>query len=169
MLTTPNIITLLRVPLVLFFLQDNPLLRTAALILAMLSDYLDGLIARRWGKVSSVGTFLDPLADKFFVVFVLSVFLLEDRLHLWQAVTMLCRDMSVVLFGFYLAWKGVLPTYQFRSIICGKITTTLQFGVLLSLLFHLQVPNLIYLSFIALGALALAELYSDRGRLKVEN
>lgn len=169
MLTVPNFITILRVPLVIFFLQEDLVWRVGALILAMLSDFLDGQIARRYGKISSLGTFLDPLADKFFVFFVLSVFLFEGKLHFWEAATMLCRDLSVFLFGCYLAWKGTLQDYQFRAIICGKIMTTLQFTVLLSLLLHLAIPPLVYLSFVVIGSLALVELYLDRARLKVES
>lgn len=168
MITLPNLITLMRFPLALAFLQDNVLWRITALILAMLSDGLDGYIARRFGKISRLGTFLDPLADKLFVIFVLGIFLAEGRLNLWEAATMLCRDFSVILFGFYLAWKGTLNQYQFRAIRCGKVTTVLQFAVLLGLTIHAAIPSFIFISFIILGLLALIELYGDRRRLKVE-
>ena len=169
MITMPNIITLLRLPLALFFLQENVFWRIFALILAMLSDCLDGFIARRYDRISRAGTFLDPLADKIFVFFVLSVFLMEGKLHIWQAATMLCRDLSVLLFGIYLAWRGVLLKYQFRSIISGKIMTILQFTVLLALLLRIAIPEQLYFSFVILGLVALIELYLDRAKLKVES
>jgi CDP-diacylglycerol--glycerol-3-phosphate 3-phosphatidyltransferase len=167
MLTVPNIITLLRLPLALFFLQESVPLRVFALVFAMLSDILDGLIARRYGQVSSVGSFLDPLADKFFVFFVLSIFLIEERLHYWQAATMLCRDFSVLLFGCYLGWKGTLSGYQFRSILSGKIMTLFQFVVLLALLFRIAIPEQAFFSFMLVGMMMFVELYLDRAKLKV--
>ena len=130
MFTLPNIITLLRFPLALAFLQDNPFYRALAVLLAMLSDGLDGYIARRYGKISRFGTFIDPLADKIFVLTALGVLLVEKRLLPWEALTMLSRDFSLLAFGMYLTIKGTFSQYQFRAIWCGKVMTALQFGVL---------------------------------------
>src|ERR1700761_9544100 len=103
MLTIPNLISLLRLPLALVFLQDNVFFRALALLLAMASDALDGYVARRYKETSRLGSVLDPLMDKFFVFFIMGVFYFEHRLSLWEAGTMLCRDISVILFGCYLA------------------------------------------------------------------
>lgn len=168
MFTLPNIITLLRFPLVLAFLQDNATIRAVALILAMLSDGIDGYYARRFNVTSRIGTFLDPLADKVFVIVILAVFLTEHRLLPWEAVTMLSRDIAVFLFGLYLTLKGTIVEYQFRAIWYGKIMTTLQFTVIFSLIFGVIVPSVVYLTFVLLGVLSFAELYRDRKRLKVE-
>lgn len=169
MLTLPNFITLLRFPLALAFLQDNPLYRAIAVLLAMLSDGLDGYIARRYGKISRFGTFLDPMADKLFVLLVLGILLSEKRLLPWEAITMLCRDFSVLIFGIYLAFKGTLGQYQFRAIWCGKLMTALQFTVLFGLIFHVEFPPFVYFLFIIIGLSALVELYLERTKLKVEN
>lgn len=169
MLTLPNFITLLRFPLALAFLQDNTLYRALAILLAMLSDGLDGYIARRYGKISRFGTFLDPLADKLFVLFVLGILLNEQKLLPWEAITMLCRDFSVLIFGVYLAFKGTLSQYQFRAIWCGKLMTALQFTVLLGLIFHIQFPPIVFFLFIVIGLSALIELYLERSKLKIEN
>lgn len=169
MLTLPNIITLLRFPLALAFLQDNTFYRALAIVLAMLSDGLDGYIARRYGKISRFGTFIDPVADKLFVLLALGVLLSEKRLLPWEAATMLCRDFSVLIFGGYLAFKGNLGKYQFRAIWCGKLMTALQFFVLFGLVFHLSFPPFVYFLFIIIGMAALVELYLERTKLKVEN
>lgn len=161
MLTVPNLISLLRFPLALVFLQENVVFRTIALLLAMVSDALDGYIARRYERTSRLGTVLDPLMDKFFVLFILGIFYFEQRLNLWEAVAMLSRDFAVILFGFYLFGKGALKTYRFRAIWCGKMTTLLQFGVLLALTFGMVVSPVIYCAFIILGLLALGELYIE--------
>lgn len=168
MLTLPNFITFLRFPLALAFFQENPLWRCLALILAMVSDALDGYFARRYGNISRFGTFLDPVADKFFVITALIVLVGENRLASWEAITMLCRDFSVIIFGCYLAFKGTLPEYQFRAIWCGKITTAMQLIVLFGLTCRIPLSPFVYVTFVALGLLALVELYLERAKLKVE-
>lgn len=169
MFTLPNFITLLRFPLALAFLQENALYRAIAIILAMVSDGLDGYIARRYGKISRFGTLIDPLADKLFVLFVLAILLGEKRLLPWEAATMLCRDFSLLLFGIYLLCKGKLSQYECRAILCGKLMTALQFTVLLGLIFHIHFPPFIYILFIVIGFSALIELYLKRKKLKNEN
>jgi CDP-diacylglycerol--glycerol-3-phosphate 3-phosphatidyltransferase len=158
MMTLPNLITLLRFPLALAFFQENPWYRAIAIFLAMISDSLDGYLARRYGKMSRLGTILDPLADKLFVLCALSVFLYEGRLQIWEALTMLSRDFSVLLFGLYLKCKGDYTRYRFRAIWCGKIMTALQFMVLLGLVFGFAFPPFVFLVFLLIGAAALIEL-----------
>lgn len=168
MLTLPNILSILRIPLALAFLQDNLLYRVIALILAMATDALDGYLARKYRLTTPLGTVLDPLMDKFFVFFVLGIFISENKLNSWEAMAMLCRDFSVIIFVFYLTWKGNLSKYQPRAIYCGKVTTFMQFTVLLGLCFHITFPPFIFISFIVIGLFALVELYLERGKLRVE-
>lgn len=157
--TIPNLLSITRIPLAFIFLNENLTLRLFALTIAMLTDFLDGYLARRNQWHSRLGTLLDPLTDKFFVFMVLFTLIGEHRLSLWEAGAMLCRDLSVIVFGVYLALRGYLARYQFRAIWCGKVTTTLQFMVLLALTLGYEVPSILYGSFIFLGILALAELY----------
>lgn len=159
MVTIPNIISLIRFPLALLFLQNNPFYRTLAILLAMFSDGLDGYIARKYNLKSAFGVLLDPLMDKFFVLFCLGIFISEDKLTLWEAAAFICRDFSVLFFGIYLALRGHLSSYRFRSIWCGKLTTFLQFSVLLALTLDLAIPSFAFTIFIVLGLLALVELY----------
>jgi phosphatidylglycerophosphate synthase len=168
MLNVPNLLSLSRIPLALVFLQDNLFFRAAALILAMLSDCLDGYLARKHRLVTPLGTSLDPLMDKFFVFFVLGILFKEGRLCSWEAIAMLCRDFSVIIFGCYLAWKGTLRAYQVRAIWSGKVTTFMQFTVLLGLTCRMAFPPIVFISFIIIGLLALVELYLQRTKTKVE-
>lgn len=166
MFTIPNLLSLFRIPLAFLFLQQNTTVRLLALILAMLTDFLDGYLARRHQWQSRLGTLLDPLTDKFFVFLVLFTLITENHLSYWEAGAMLCRDVSVIIFGTYLALRGYLARYQFRAIWCGKVTTTLQFLVLLALTLGYEVPVVLYGSFIFLGVLALAELYLSPHEIK---
>jgi phosphatidylglycerophosphate synthase len=146
-------------PLALLFLQANPTYRAIAILLAMATDGLDGFIARRFHLCNRVGTLLDPIMDKFFVFFVLTVLIGENRLTGVEACLFICRDFSVILYGIYLAIRGRLGSYKFRAIWCGKITTVLQFIVLLGLAFGLELPVYLFIFFIILGIMALGELY----------
>jgi CDP-diacylglycerol--glycerol-3-phosphate 3-phosphatidyltransferase len=157
--TFSNFLSLLRGPLALLFIIDNPLYRSLAIILAMASDSLDGYLARKYRKTSQIGAVLDPLMDKFFVFFAVSMFIFEGQLRLWEALALISRDFAVLFFGLYLALRGTWSNFQFRSIWSGKITTTLQFFVLLGLTFHIAMPIYIFWCFIILGILALFELY----------
>jgi len=163
----PNCLSLLRFPLALAFLQGNPLIRALAILLALVSDGLDGYIARRTRQISRIGTVLDPLADKFFVLFALYTFISEGRLSWPDAALFISRDFSVVIYGLYLAMRRRLVDYKFRAIWCGKITTVLQMSILLSLSAGLPVPDPVYTLFAVLGIAALIELYfTDRSRRK---
>lgn len=166
--TIPNLLSLLRIPFALVFLQGNPLYRSLAIIFAMITDILDGYLARRYRMSSQIGALIDPIMDKFFVLFVLATLITENRLSWPDALSLICRDYSVVLFGFYLVLSGQLTKYQFRAIWCGKVTTALQFAILLGLTFHYEFSPLVYDTFIVLGILALLELYFKKSDALLE-
>ncbi|MFA5249968.1 MAG: CDP-alcohol phosphatidyltransferase family protein, partial [Parachlamydiales bacterium] len=85
MLTLPNLLSFMRAPLALLFLQKNIPLRLLALVAAMLSDFFDGYLARKKQTISRFGSVLDPAMDKFFVYFTLSIFYFEGNLRLSEA------------------------------------------------------------------------------------
>ncbi len=159
MFTFPNLLSLMRVPLALLFFQDNVIYRGVAIILAMLTDGLDGYLARKFQQISRVGTWLDPLTDKLFVLVALVVLFQEQRLQLWQAAAFIGRDFAVLLFGIYLTICQRIVNYRVRAIWWGKITTTLQFFILLVLVFYGPIPSYFYFFFITCGLLAFRELF----------
>jgi CDP-diacylglycerol--glycerol-3-phosphate 3-phosphatidyltransferase len=167
MFTLPNLITLIRIPCALAFLQENVVIRAIAIMIAMISDGLDGYFARRYDQTSRLGTLLDPLVDKIFVFFVLAVLIEEQKIAGWEVVSMLCRDFAVMIFGMYLILRGKFGSYQFRSIWFGKITTTLQFSVIFAIVCNAHVPSPVFFLFIVLGLLALCELYFSKLRTDV--
>ena len=154
-----NFLSILRIPLAFALVTDFSLYRALAIGLAMITDGLDGYLARRYRMTSQVGAFLDPLTDKFFVFFAIMIFIREGNLELWQAASMLSRDAAIALFGAYLAIKKNLPNFPFQSIWCGKVTTFIQFSILLALTFHLSIPIYAFYALMVLGFLALGELY----------
>jgi len=158
MITVSNGLSFIRAPLAFLFWQDNPTLRFVAIFLAMLTDCVDGYLARRNKSASQFGAVLDPAMDKFFVYFVLSVFFIEERIGFFALATMLSRDLFLCLHAFYIIVRGRWKKVVFRAIKWGKITTALQFLVLIGLTFGFNFPWYIYASFIAMGWLAFLEL-----------
>lgn len=169
MLTIPNFISFLRFPLAFLFLKQDVSIRAVALILAMLTDGLDGFLARRFQLSSRFGTLLDPLMDRFFVFFVIVVLLGEGTIGFWEVLALVCRDISVILFGFYLVFSGKLTRYRFKAIWCGKATTFLQFLVFLGLTLNIAIPPFTYTLFILLGLMALIELYLSKEAINPTN
>ena len=158
MLNPPNSLSLLRAPLALLFIIENTTTRIIAIILAMLTDSIDGYLARRYRYTSRFGTILDPLMDKFFVYVVLLTLLFENQMSLWQTTTMLTRDLFLFLFMVYLGISGAWKNFEFRAIRWGKITTASQFLFLLAIVLKLSFPSFIYNVFIVFGCLAFFEL-----------
>lgn len=106
MLTLPNILTLSRifaVPLLCFLLwwpgwELGHLLAFALYCVAGITDYFDGMLARSSGRVSRLGIFLDPIADKIMVAAVILVLVhtgIITWLHVLAALVILLREIMV--------------------------------------------------------------------------
>jgi CDP-diacylglycerol---glycerol-3-phosphate 3-phosphatidyltransferase len=68
---------------------------TALFIAAMSTDWFDGRIARRRGRTSSLGTLLDPVADKLLVLSVLITLIDQDVFPAWMVVAIVAREFLV--------------------------------------------------------------------------
>lgn len=158
MLNPSNSLSFLRAPLALLFIIDSTVLRILTILLAMITDSIDGYLARRYRYTSRFGAFLDPMMDKFFVYFVLSVLVFEQHIQLWQAGTMLSRDCFLFIFMLYLTITGNWKTFQFRAICWGKVTTAFQFCLLIAIVLKWPIPSFLYLFFLLFGFLAFIEL-----------
>ena len=113
-LNLPNILTYGRVAAVpvvvaLLFWPDQTWARMSALaiyILAAITDFFDGYLARAWSQQSSLGRMLDPIADKLLVAAVLLVLAADKTISgwsLWAAIVILCREILVSGLREYLA------------------------------------------------------------------
>ncbi len=169
MFNLSNSLSLLRAPLAFLFLLESPTVRLVAILLAMLTDSIDGYVARRWHTTTRFGAVLDPAMDKFFVVFCLGVLLSEARLEPWQALVMISRDFALCLFGLYLSLAGLWHSYKFRAIRWGKITTALQFIVLIALTLGYTISWHLYASFVVFAGLALIELFQFKKSATLPN
>lgn len=158
MFTISNSLSFVRAPIALLFLQENASLRIFAVILAMLTDSIDGYVARRSKSVSKFGAVLDPAMDKFFVYFALSTLFFEGTVKPWQVFAMLSRDFFLALFGLYLWISSRWSKYEFRSIRWGKVTTALQLFILIGLVLGYTFSGYVFFAFIVMGLLAFIEL-----------
>lgn len=158
-LTLSNSLSLIRIPLAFLFLQENPYVRLLAIALAMITDSIDGYFARRSQSASRFGAILDPAMDKFFVFFALTVLFLEEKIASWEVAAMLSRDFFLCIYGILMLAAGRWRTIVFRGIRWGKVTTALQFIVLMGLVFQFSFSWIIYGSFVIMGWLAFIELF----------
>lgn len=159
MFNLSNSLSLLRAPLALVFLVESPTLRLMAILLAMLTDSIDGYLARKTKTTSRFGAVLDPAMDKFFVFFALGVLFMESKIEIWQVLMMVSRDFALCLFGLYLSLSGLWQTYEFRAIRWGKITTALQFFVLVGVTLGYTMPVYLFYAFVAFALFGLYELF----------
>lgn len=159
MLTLSNGLSFSRAPLALLFLQENSSLRLLAILLAMITDSIDGYLARRSRSSSRLGAILDPAMDKFFVYFALAIFSFEDRIGAWEIAAMLSRDFFLCLYALFMFATGRWRSIVFRAIRWGKATTALQFLVLIGLTLKFSFSWVIFGAFVAMGWLAFLELF----------
>jgi len=164
MLTLSNSLSFVRAPLAFLFLSENPMWRLLAVFLAMVTDSIDGYLARRSRSASRFGAVLDPTMDKFFVYFVLWAFLTEGRMGWWEIGAMLSRDFFLCVYGFWMLVSGQWSKVVFRAIRWGKATTALQFVVLIGILLGFSFPWFSYLGFVMMGWLGLLELFQTSRR-----
>ena len=125
----------------------------------MITDSIDGYLARRSRSTSRFGAVLDPAMDKFFVYFALAVFYYEGCIESFALLAMVSRDISLILYGLCMTAFGRWSAIEFRAIRWGKISTTLQFCALIGLTLHIALPWEFFACFIAIGLLALFELF----------
>ena len=124
----PNIITIIRIlsiaPICWLLWQDDYALALILLIVAGLSDALDGFLARRYGWFTPLGAMLDPIADKLFVMGVFLVFGLKGNLPWWLIALVIGRDMVIVSGA--LAYKLATGSLTMQPLILSKLNTGLQ-------------------------------------------
>ena len=145
-LNLPNLVTLLRILLIplivgVFYLPDDWLsfegknvAATAVFIIAAITDWLDGYLARRLDQTSAFGAFFDPVADKLVVVGALVVLLTLGRVDMVVGLIIIGREIAISALREWMATVG-----QGRSVavaFIGKLKTVLQMVAIPLLLFE---------------------------------
>ena len=151
--TLPNILTYGRVVavpvvVVLLFWPDNAWMRWTALcifVLAGITDFFDGYLARAWSQQSSLGRMLDPIADKLLVAAVLLMLVADhtiESISISAAIVILCREILVSGLREYLAelkvsvpvskvakWKTTLQLVALGFLIAGRAADVIVPGI----------------------------------------
>jgi cardiolipin synthase (CMP-forming) len=126
--TVPNQITLLRLGFLPFFLilisYEHYKQALLLLVVAALSDGIDGLLARKLNQRSPLGAYLDPIADKLLLSSSFIILAFKQKLAWWLTIIVLSRDVLILMVAVViLLISGYRP---FPPSIYGKITTGLQ-------------------------------------------
>ena len=127
-LTVPNQLTFLRLGFLPFFIISIHYRRydiaLAVLIIAALTDGLDGLLARTLNQKTALGAYLDPIADKLLLSSSFVVLALNRKISWWLAILVLSRDVLLLTSAAVIL---VVAGYRlFQPSIYGKLTTALQ-------------------------------------------
>jgi len=140
-MTLPNKITLSRivlVPIFLYYLLKG--YNNVALIIflvASLTDFLDGYLARKMNLVTKLGKFMDPLADKLLIAAGLIGFVQLGQISSFIAFIIISRELIISVFRAVAASEGVV----IAASIWGKIKTNTQILAILFLLLSDKINN----------------------------
>src|SRR5438445_135423 len=142
----PILLTWLRVALIplvvgVFYLPDFGFSRTdiglasaVVFIVAALTDWFDGFLARRWNQTSAFGAFLDPVADKLMVAGALLVLVNLDRVSPIIAFIIIGREITISALREWMAQIGASKSVAVSSL--GKIKTAAQMTAIPLLLYY---------------------------------
>ena len=140
-MTIPNALTLFRIFLIPVFwileTSGTPTARLLALfvfILASLTDYIDGRLARKTGKITSFGKIMDPLADKLLVISALMIFVGADRASPVAVMLIVARELAVTSLRVVAISEGKL----IAAAKSGKWKTASQFVYIILMLLHIE-------------------------------
>ena len=145
-LNLPNLVTLLRIVLIplivgVFYLPDEQLsdqgkniAATAVFVVAAITDWLDGYLARKLNQMSAFGAFFDPVADKLVVVGALIVLLHLGRVDMVVALIIIGREIAISALREWMAQVGRSKSVSVATV--GKLKTVLQMVAIPLLLFE---------------------------------
>ena len=162
-MTLASKITLLRIAfipvfMVLMYLSGGQSglwmwLSLAVFIIASITDYIDGQIARKWNQVSDFGKFLDPLADKLLTIAAMVMFCQWGRLPAWALMIVLTREFAVTGLRLVAVGKGKVIAAGWS----GKIKTACS---MIGLCVWMAFPNIMILGSIITGVIVITTVYS---------
>lgn len=188
----PNQLTVLRIILtpvfLILFLSDDPLMVQISLgvfILAAITDWYDGWLARKFNYITEWGKFLDPLADKILTSTAFIALVILGVLELWMVVLIILRDIVVTLLRLFAdhrkisfstsrsaQWKTFLQMFFLYYLLLIYTAQTVEWikNINQDLLNKLLNPSFIYFSmlFITLYTLftGITYLFSNRTLIK---
>ena len=138
----PNKLTTLRVIMIPFFVffmltdvggSANKWIALALFVVASLTDFLDGKIARKYHLVTNFGKFMDPLADKLLVCSALICLQDLDRVPAWVVIVIIAREFIISGFRLVASDNGIVIAASYW----GKFKTTFQMLMIIVMIMNL--------------------------------
>ena len=162
-MTTASKITLLRIAfipvyMVLMYLSGGQAgvymwISLAVFIIASLTDYVDGHIARKYNQVSDFGKFLDPLADKLLVIAAMVMFCQWGMFPAWALMIVLTREFAVTGLRLVAVGKGVV-------IAAGKSGKFKTASTMIGLCVLMGFPSVPVLAWLIVAVIVITTVYS---------
>ena len=138
--TIPNLISMFRIlliiPIAYFVWHDNLKVVFILILIGVVTDYMDGIIARHFNQISDWGKLLDPLADKLAIGTLLIILHLKQEVPLWLVIVVVGRDLAILIAGLFLAKKYRLIT---TSNFIGKCTANVLTAMVISYIFDIDI------------------------------
>ncbi|WP_240344118.1 CDP-alcohol phosphatidyltransferase family protein [Paenibacillus sp. SYP-B3998] len=155
----PNMLTISRFILIpvylMFFFNDYIKIAFLILLVAGLTDILDGYLARTRGLITPLGVMLDPLADKCMMITVILSLLISGMIP-WQAAgAIFLRDLGMIMGSAFFHFRGKLTV---PANMMGKLTTVLYYFAILFIVFQLTFA-ITYLWFVILVSFVTSIIY----------
>ena len=125
----------------------------ALFIIASLTDFVDGYIARHYNQTTDFGKFLDPLADKVLVVAAMAMFCEWGVFPAWALMIVLTREFAVSGLRMVASQKGTVIAAGWS----GKVKT---FSTMVGLCVMMALPGIPLLNGIIIGVIVVTTLYS---------
>lgn len=123
-----SVIRLMAIPVFLWLvIEDRLLIAFVLLVVAVLTDFVDGMIARRMNEITKLGQFLDPFADRLFIAATVIALAIQDVVPWWFVIAVMLRDALLGVGGVVMARYGAatLPVKWW-----GKVATFAMLFVL---------------------------------------
>ena len=161
----PNKLTLIRICLITVFVilmlsqvSNFFLISCIIFIIASITDFLDGKIARKYNLVTDFGKFMDPLADKLLVLSALICMIEYDLVAGWMVIIIVARELTVSILRAIAADNGKVIAASGG----GKIKTTSQMIAIILLLIGANYSNsqIVFVGTIAMYIATIFTLYS---------
>lgn len=133
-LAIPLLVCVYLVPFDAWGEHSRNLVATILFILASLTDWLDGWLARRLGQQTELGAFLDPVADKLLVCVALVMLLDLDRINAGIAIIIIGREITISALREWMASIGARKSVAVNWM--GKVKTAVQMLAIPMLLYH---------------------------------
>ena len=133
-LAIPLLVCVYLVPFDAWGEHSRNLVATILFILASLTDWLDGWLARRLGQQTELGAFLDPVADKLLVCVALVMLLDLGRINAGIAIIIIGREITISVLREWMASIGARKSVAVNWM--GKVKTAVQMLAIPMLLYH---------------------------------